>query len=152
MVKHDQGSPKLGQGPTVVDLWFQLFSDILGNDQLTKKLCNALYLVLGNEEPIEEGIRTNLPKKSTQRLQRRKVRTGKEFRLVAQLDEFEIKDGMLDLGSDVNIFPTKTWEDLGKPRLTYSPIQLRMANQYCIFPIGGHGECGNICCGREDRS
>jgi hypothetical protein len=43
---------------------------------------------------------------------------------------------MLDLGSDVNILPKKTWEALGKPRLTYSPIQLRMENQYCIFPIG----------------
>jgi hypothetical protein len=42
------------QPQNVVDLWFQLFSDILGNDQLTEKLCNALYLVLGNEEPIEK--------------------------------------------------------------------------------------------------
>jgi hypothetical protein len=48
------------QPQNVVDLWFQLFSDILGNDRLTEKLCNALYLVLGNEEPIEEGIRANL--------------------------------------------------------------------------------------------
>ena len=43
---------------------------------------------------------------------------------------------MLDLGSDVNILPKITWEALGKPQLTYSPIQLIMANQYCIFPIG----------------
>ena len=43
---------------------------------------------------------------------------------------------MLGLRSDVNILPKKTWEALGKPRLTYSPIQLRMENQYCIFPIG----------------
>jgi hypothetical protein len=43
---------------------------------------------------------------------------------------------MLDLGYDVNILPKNTWEALGKPQLTYSPIQLRMANQYCIFPIG----------------
>jgi hypothetical protein len=69
-------------------------------------------------------------------VQRRKVQTRKKFRLVAQLDEFEIKDIMLDLRSDVNILPKKTWEALGKPRLTYSPIQLRMENQYCIFPIG----------------
>ena len=60
----------------------------------------------------------------------------KEFRLVSQLDEFEIKDVMLDLGSDVNILPKKTWEALGKPQFTYSPIQLRMANQYFIFPMG----------------
>jgi hypothetical protein len=43
---------------------------------------------------------------------------------------------MLDIGSDVNIFPKNTWEALGKHYLKYSPIQLRMANQYCIFPIG----------------
>jgi hypothetical protein len=43
---------------------------------------------------------------------------------------------MLDLGFDVNILPKNSWETLGKPQLTYSPIQLRMANQYCIFPIG----------------
>jgi hypothetical protein len=62
-----------------VDLWFQLFSGILGNDQLTEKLCNVLYLVLGNEGTSEERIRANLPEKSTQRLNQRKVRTGKEL-------------------------------------------------------------------------
>ena len=56
------------QPQNVVDLWFQLFFDILGNDQLTEKFHNALYLVLGNEEPIEAGIRANLPKKSTKRV------------------------------------------------------------------------------------
>jgi hypothetical protein len=49
--------------------------------------------------------------------------------LVSQLDEFEIKDFMLDLGSDFKILPKNTWESLGKPMLTYSQIQLRMANQ-----------------------
>jgi hypothetical protein len=43
---------------------------------------------------------------------------------------------MLDLGSNVNILPKKTWEALGNPKLAYSPIELRMENQYCIFPIG----------------
>jgi hypothetical protein len=93
-------------------------------------------LILGNEGTSEAIVRTNLPEKNTQRIQRRKVRTGKEFRLEAQLDEFEIKDVMLDLGSDVNILPKNTWEALGKPQLVYSPIQLRMENQYCIFPVG----------------
>jgi hypothetical protein len=36
------------------------------------------------------------------------VKNGKEFRLEAQLDEFEIKDVMLDLGSDVKILPKNT--------------------------------------------
>jgi hypothetical protein len=124
------------QPHNVVDLLFQLFSNILGNDQLTKKLCNVLYLVLGNEEPKKVGIRNNLLEKSTQRVQTRKVRIGREFKLVAHLNEFDIKDVMLDIGSDVNILPKNTWEALGKPHLTYSPIHLRMANQYFIFPIG----------------
>ena len=58
---------------------------------------------------------TNLPEKNTQRVQRRKIRTKKEFRLATQLDEFEIKDVMLDIGHDVNILSKNTWEALGKP-------------------------------------
>ena len=52
-----------------------------------------------------------------------------------QVAGFQIKDTMLDLGLDVNIIPRKTWEALGRPKLTYSPIQLHMANQYCIVSI-----------------
>jgi hypothetical protein len=43
---------------------------------------------------------------------------------------------MLDFGSDVNILPKKTWEALGKTQLVYSPIHLRMENQYFIFLVG----------------
>jgi len=72
------GIPRqLEQPQNTVDLWFQLFSNILGNDQLIEKLCNVLYLVLGIEETSEERIRVNLPKKSNQRVQLRKIRTGK---------------------------------------------------------------------------
>lgn len=71
-----------------------------------------------------------------QRVKRNKQRTGKEFQLNTQVAGFQISDTMLDLGSDVNILPRKTWQALGRPRLAYSPIQLRMVNQYCIFPIG----------------
>jgi hypothetical protein len=98
----------------VVELWFRLFYDILGNDQLTKKLYNSLYLVLGTEESPETRIRTNHPEKNTQRVKRMKVQTGKDFILASQLDEFDIKDVMLDLGYDVNILPKKAWEALGK--------------------------------------
>jgi hypothetical protein len=56
------------QPQNVVDLWFQLFYDIVWNDQLTDKLHNALYLFLGNEEPTKARIRTNIPKKNAQRV------------------------------------------------------------------------------------
>ena len=42
---------------------------------------------------------------------------------------------MPDLGLDINILPQKTWEAMRKMQLKYSPIQLRMENQYCILPI-----------------
>jgi hypothetical protein len=59
-----------------------------------------------------------------------------EFRLNTHIVGYKINDVMLDLGSDVNILPKKTWEAMGKPKLVYSPIQLWMANQYCIYPVG----------------
>lgn len=43
---------------------------------------------------------------------------------------------ILDLGSDVNVFPKKTQELMGKPSLGWSPIQLRLANQQKIIPLG----------------
>jgi hypothetical protein len=61
------------QSQNVINLWFQLFSEILGDDRLTEKLQNTLYLVLGDEGTPETIVTTNLPEKNTQRIQRRKV-------------------------------------------------------------------------------
>lgn len=69
-------------------------------------------------------------------MKRRKNRTGKEFRLDAQVHGYYVKDIILDLGYNVNILPNQFWEAVVKPQLVFSPIQLRMANQYRIFPIG----------------
>jgi hypothetical protein len=49
---------------------------------------------------------------------------------------YVMQDVMLDLGFDGNITTKKTWELMGKPCLVWSPIQLRLANQYQIYPIG----------------
>ena len=43
---------------------------------------------------------------------------------------------ILALGSDVNILTLQTWEIMGKPPLEWSPIQLRLANQEKVLPIG----------------
>jgi hypothetical protein len=58
---------------SVINLWFQLFFDILGDDQLAEKLRNTLYLILGNEGTPDAIVRTNLPEKNTERIQRRKA-------------------------------------------------------------------------------
>ena len=43
---------------------------------------------------------------------------------------------ILDVGSDVNILPKKTWEQIRKPKMVWSPIHLRLENQYKVYPIG----------------
>jgi hypothetical protein len=42
---------------------------------------------------------------------------------------------ILDMGTDVRILPKKYWDLMGKTSLVWSPIQLRIANQYIIYPI-----------------
>ena len=43
---------------------------------------------------------------------------------------------VLDLGSKVNVMTKKTWEIMAKPKLAFSPIQLRLANQQRVIPLG----------------
>jgi hypothetical protein len=57
--------------------------------------------------------------------------------MTTELGGYDMDGVMLDLGSDVNILPKKSWEVMGKPKLVWSPIQLRLSNQYKIYPIGG---------------
>jgi hypothetical protein len=43
---------------------------------------------------------------------------------------------ILELGSEENILPKNTWQCMGECTLGYSPVQLKLANQYRVFPIG----------------
>ena len=43
---------------------------------------------------------------------------------------------ILDLGTDANVLPKKTWLQMGKPNLEWLDIQLRMANQQKIVTLG----------------
>lgn len=63
-------------------------------------------------------------------------RTTKEFRLNAQIGDFDMDNIVLDLGSNVNIFPSNTWEMMGKPNIIWSHVQLRLANQQKNIPFG----------------
>lgn len=58
------------------------------------------------------------------------------MRLTMQIGDYEIDQVILDLGSDVNVFLKQTWERMGIPTLQWSPIQLRIANQQKIIPMG----------------
>ena len=63
-------------------------------------------------------------------------RTGREMRLNVQIGEYDMTDVILDLGSEVNVLHKQTWGQMGKPSLDWSPIQLRLANQQKIVPLG----------------
>ena len=43
---------------------------------------------------------------------------------------------ILYLGLDINILTRQTWESMGKSRLDWSPVQLRLANQEKVLRIG----------------
>ena len=43
---------------------------------------------------------------------------------------------ILDLVLNVNILTRQTWESMNKLQLDWSPIQLRLANQTKVLPIG----------------
>jgi hypothetical protein len=45
-------------------------------------------------------------------------------------------DIILDLGSEVNVLPKKTWKCMGEPTLGYSHVQLKLSNQHRVLPIG----------------
>ena len=49
-------------------------------------------------------------------------RTGSEFRLNANIGNFNMGDIILDLGSEVNVLPKKTWQCMGEPTLGYSNV------------------------------
>ena len=57
------------------------------------------------------------------------------MRLHAQIGEYDMIDIILDLGSEVNVLTRQTWEQMEKPTLEWSPIQLRLANQQKIVPL-----------------
>ena len=62
--------------------------------------------------------------------------TGKEMWLNAQIGDYDMDEVILDLGSEVNVLMKQTWELMGKPKLRYSPIQLKLENQQKVNPLG----------------
>jgi hypothetical protein len=59
----------------------------------------------------------------------KKRRTNKELHLSAQIGDYDVDYVVLDLGSEVNLMTKQTRALMGKPKLIYSPIRIRMANQ-----------------------
>lgn len=58
------------------------------------------------------------------------------MRLSAVIGSYEMDEIVLDLGSEVNVMTKQTWDIMAKPKLLFSPIQLRLANQQRVIPLG----------------
>jgi hypothetical protein len=71
----------------------------------------------GTNKPISSP----LPKMDVCQVNKKK-HIDKEFKMMVEIDSYEMDDVMLDLGSDVNILSKKSWELMGKLNLVCSPI------------------------------
>lgn len=101
--------------------WFKIFVQIM-NDELVAQLQKRLKAIVKDDVFSEESISVILLDWHSKQVQWNKKRTRMEFCVDAHISSFQNKDSMLDLGSDVNIFPRKTWEALGKTKLVFSPF------------------------------
>ena len=91
--------------------------------------------VKGLQELITRCVRSGEPR-IVWKLGKHALHTRREMRLTTQRGEYEMDQVILDLGLDTNVLPKQTWEGMGRPMLQLSPIQLRMANQQKILPMG----------------
>ena len=42
--------------------------------------------------------------------------------MIAHIDDYEMDQVILDLGSDENVLPKHTWQQMGEPKLEWSTI------------------------------
>jgi hypothetical protein len=61
-----------GQTQKSINLWFQLFSNISNNENITNKLQRTIKMALGVEGNLKEFIVSSLPKRNSSRVQRKK--------------------------------------------------------------------------------
>ena len=98
--------------------FFQYCLDILEDPLVTQKLLKALRNCM---EVQDELISAPFPKRGVRQVKKKK-RTRKEFKFFKDIGGYEMNQVILDLGSDVNILPKNSWEQMGKPKLVWSPI------------------------------
>ena len=107
-------------------------------------LCTCINLIK-DESVVQEiqnlikqyelGKIDNLLNKAVHQVSKKR-RTNKEIHLNAQIGEYDIEYVVLNLGSEVNVMTKQTWAQVGKLKLIYSLIRLRMDNQQVVILFG----------------
>jgi hypothetical protein len=109
---HNNEAEPLGQVSTI-NSFLQSCLKLLNDPSSVKLLQNMLEICNTYVEMLE--------KKTVNHLHTRRRKSG-EFRLNANIGDFNMGDIILDLGSGVNVLPKKTWKCMGDPTLGYSLI------------------------------
>jgi len=115
-------------------------------DDEVKPFLQACMKLLRNQKAVEnlQALIDNCVEKANpptkvkyvHKLYKHKKCTGREMWLTTQIGNYEIDQVIMDLGSDANVLPKQTWQRMGEPKLEWSTIQLRMANQQKIILLG----------------
>jgi hypothetical protein len=127
LLDHTKEMQPMGQVSTIKG-FMQSCVKLLNDPSTVKILQNVL-------EKCSIETKVKLEKKTVNHLHTRR-RTSREFTLNANMGDFNLGDIILDLGSEVNVLPKKTWKCMGEPTLGYSHVQLKLENQHRVLPIG----------------
>jgi hypothetical protein len=124
---HTNEAQPFGQVSTIKD-FPQSYVKLLIDPSFVKVLKNML-------ERCNTEVEGKLEQKMINHFHTRRT-TNREFRMNANIGDFNMGDIIHDLGSKVNVLPKKTCKCMGEPTLGYSPIQQNLANQHRFMPIG----------------
>lgn len=119
----DQLEPRMD--PSMLTTFMDTCMKLLRDSKVVKGLQELITRCVGSGEP-----------RVVQKLGKHALLTGREMRLIMQIDEYEMDQVILALGSDMNVLPKQTWERMGRPALQWSAIQLRMENQQNFLLMG----------------
>jgi hypothetical protein len=121
-------SPEDGKEASKLVSFLYTFIELIKDEKSIQELQNLVrQYEIGRVHPLLNKAVHQLSKKR---------RRNKELHLNAQIGEYDIDYVVLDLGSEVNVMTKQTWALMGKPKLIYSPIRLRMDNQQAVSPFG----------------
>jgi len=118
-----------GMDPDIFKYFLQTCMKLLRNQNIVDGLQELIDSYASKEVPQNEIHVVN-------NLDKHKKGTRKEMRLTTQIGEYDMGQVILDIGSDANVLLKKTWELMGKLKLQWSTIQLKMMNQQKIVPLG----------------
>jgi len=105
--------PETRMDPSMLTSFLEICMKLLRDNKVVKGLQELITRCAGLGEL--RVVRT---------LGKHELRTGREMRLTAQIGEYEMDQGILNLGSNANVLPKQTWGHMDRPALQWSPIQL----------------------------